>query len=167
MGRPCKSLLLKCCLHIYEAKKVALTRSGTKAIAHLADGDFRDLINHIQKCYTVRGFVDEATVSSLLEPKKNPMWKKLILSIISADLNHVIADITSLLISGTTPLTIVIMIYKSFQHYREIEVFHRFEILRIIGRTQIRIASCTNPSIQLLGCIAKIIKMQIKWSIAH
>jgi len=151
--------LLKRLLEVVQAESVPYNDQGLEAIIFTADGDMRQALNNLQATYSGFDFISAENVFKVCDQPHPLIVKEIIAKIIEGNIDEAHIYLYTLWKEGYSAPDIISTLFKVIKSY-PMEEFLKFEFVKEISFTHMRIVNGIQSLLQLSGLIAKLCMMK-------
>ncbi|KAJ1430677.1 replication factor C 37 kd subunit [Ochromonadaceae sp. CCMP2298] len=141
---------------------VSYDTAGLEAIVFVAEGDMRNALNSMQSTVSGFGRVTSENVFKICDQPQPMKVRAAIARVTEGKMKDAQDIIMGLWSAGYAATDIIQTLFKVTRAYDMPEPL-KLDMLREIGFSHMRIAQGLNTQLQLLGCVARMTQVQVKF----
>ena len=149
-------------LQVCEAEKVEYADDGIAALVFSAEGDMRQAINNLQSTSAGFGFVSGENVFKVVDSPHPIKVQAVIKACWEGKVDSAVEGVQELWGLGYSCHDIVSTMFRVTKTVPGLSEHARLEFIREIGFCHMRVLEGVQTLVQLLGCVAKLCKINMK-----
>ena len=149
-------------LSICQAEDVQYSDDGIAALIFSAEGDMRQAINNLQSTYAGFGFVNGENVFKVVDSPHPVKVQAVIKACWEGKIEQAVEGVQELWGLGYSCHDIISTMFRVTKTIPGLSEHARLEFIKEIGFCHMRVLEGVQTLIQLLGCVAKLCKINMK-----
>ena len=154
--------VVKRLLSVCEAEKVEYSDDGIAALIFSAEGDMRQAINNLQSTSAGFGLVNGENVFRVVDSPHPIKVQAVIKACWEGKVEQAVEGVQELWGLGYSCHDIISTMFRVTKSIPGVSEHARLEFIKEIGFTHMRILEGVQTLVQLLGCVAKLCKVNMK-----